>query len=42
MICPHQGVPLPYVEIDSGRIEFSYELSAAFIKFIVEPETTGR
>jgi hypothetical protein len=39
MICPFEGAPLPYIELDlgsgvKGRLEFSYEESVAFIKFI--------
>jgi hypothetical protein len=41
MICPFEGTPLPYVELDLGsepgvkcKLEFSYEESAALIKFI--------
>ena len=39
--CPYQGVPLPYVDINlgpslgiDGKLEFSYELSVAFIKYV--------
>lgn len=42
MICSYKGVLLPYVKINlnsllrwNGKIEFSYELSTAFIKHIV-------
>jgi hypothetical protein len=41
MICPYEGAPLPYIELALGsapgvksKFEFSYEESAAFVKFI--------
>jgi hypothetical protein len=41
MVCPFQGAPLPYIELDLGsapgvksKFLFSYEESAAFVNFI--------
>ncbi|PSN58862.1 hypothetical protein BS50DRAFT_682575 [Corynespora cassiicola Philippines] len=49
MVCSFKGAPLPYIDINlntalgwKGKLEFSYELSTAFIKYIADQQRGRR